>query len=311
MGKQKIILDSDPGHDDAIAIMLAGRSPAVDLLGISVIAGNQTIEKTTINALNVCQYLDLPTKVYQGCSQPIVRRVFQNAADIHGKTGLDGPAFGSLTRKKESEHSVNFIIDMLMASDGDIILVPTGPMTNIAMAMRMEPRIISKIKRIVFMGGSYQNGNVTPAAEFNIISDAEAAYIVCTSGVPLTMVGLDVTRKVLCLPSVVERMSKLNTKAARLFTDLMTFFNKTQKEVFGWEGGPLHDPVTVASIIDPMLLITKHVHIEIDISGGPSQGRTNCDLFNYKKQEPNCDVAVDINVTKFWDIIEQGILNYK
>jgi len=230
MNKQKIILDSDPGHDDAIAIMLAGKSPSIDLLGISVISGNQTIEKTTINALNVCQYLDLPVKVYQGCGQPIVRRLFQNAADIHGKTGLDGPAFTTLTRKKEEKNSVNFIIDTLMSSDGDIMLVPTGPMTNIAMAMRMEPRIIPKIKRIVFMGGSYQNGNVTPAAEFNIISDAEAAYIVCTSGVPLTMVGLDVTRKVLCLPSVVERMSKHTTSAAGLFTDLMKFLIKPRRK---------------------------------------------------------------------------------
>lgn len=310
MTKQKVLLDCDPGHDDAIGIMLAGRSPELELVGISVVAGNQTIEKTAINALNVCQYLGLDdVPVCAGCGQPMVRnRVI--AGDIHGETGLDGPSFAPLTKKLDSRHGVQLIIDTLMESDGDIILVPTGPLTNIAMAMRMEPRIIPKIKRIVLMGGSYQNGNVTPAAEFNIMADGEAAYVVFNSGRPITMVGLDVTRKVLCYPEIVDRMEKLDTPAAHLFADLMRFFNKSQKEVFGWEGGPLHDPVTCASIIDPDLLKTKHVHVSIDIRSAESYGRTNCDMFNYLQLEPNCDVAYDIDVERFWDIIEQGIKNY-
>lgn len=310
MEKRKIILDCDPGHDDAIAIMLAGKSPAIDLLGITVVAGNQTIEKTTQNALNVCQYLGLDIPVYAGCGQPMIRYRQMIADDIHGITGLDGPVFEPLTRKKEEKHGVQYIIDTLMASDGDITLVPTGPMTNIAMAMRMEPRIIPKIREVVFMGGSYQMGNVTPAAEFNIIADADAAHVVFTCGRPLKMVGLDVTRKVLCLPEIVTRMETIGTGPARLFADLMRFFNKSQKEVFGWEGGPLHDPVTVASIIDPTLLTTKPMFAEVDIRSTQSYGRTNCDYFGYAKKEPNCKVSIDINVEKFWDIIEQGIRNY-
>jgi ribosylpyrimidine nucleosidase len=161
------------------------------------------------------------------------------------------------------------------------------------------------------MGGSYQNGNVTPAAEFNIHCDPEAAYVVFTSGVPITMVGLDVTRKVLCYPEIVDRMAKIDNKASHLFVDLMRFFNKTQKEVFGWEGGPTHDPVTCASIIDPELLTTRFCHVSVDIKSEESYGRTNADIFEFfRRGEPNCDVAVDINVERFWDIIEQGIRYY-
>lgn len=311
MEKQKIILDCDPGHDDAIAIMLAGKSPVLELLGVSIVAGNQTLEKTTINGLNVCQYLNLDIPVYAGCGQPMVRDKQMVAGDIHGETGLDGPVFETLTKKLEEKHGVQFIIDTLMESDGDIIMVTTGPMTNLAMAMRMEPRIIPKIKAITLMGGTYQLGNVTPAAEFNIIADADAAHVVFTSGRPITMIGLDVTRKVLCYPAIVERMEAIGTPAAKLFADLMRFFNKSQKEVFGWEGGPLHDPVTIASLIDPDLVTTKDMYTEIDIRGVQSYGRTNCDFFGYSKREPNSRVGVDIDVERFWDIIEQGIRNYE
>lgn len=309
MIRRKIILDCDPGHDDAIAIMLAGKSPAVDLLGITVVTGNQTLEKTVTNTLQVCQHLGVDVPVFAGCGQPMIRdRMI--ADDIHGETGLDGPKFEVLSKKKEEKHGVQFIVDTLMASEGDITLVTTGPMTNVAMAMRMEPRIIPKIQEVVLMGGTYQLGNVTPAAEFNIIADADAAHVVFSCERPITMVGLDVTRKVLCYPEIVERMGKIGTKAAKLFTDLMEFFNHSQKAVFGWEGGPLHDPVTIASIIDPTLLTTKEMHTEIDIRGTQSYGRTNCDFFGYAKKIPNSKVAIDIDVEKFWDLIEQGIRNY-
>lgn len=311
MEKRKIILDCDPGHDDAIAIMLAGKSPYIDLLGITVVAGNQTIEKTVRNALNVCQHLNIDVPVHGGCGQPMIRHRQMIADDIHGKTGLDGPVFEELTRRAEDKHGVNYIIDTLMESDGDITVVTTGPMTNLAMAMRMEPRIISKIQEIVLMGGSMGLGNVTPAAEFNIIADADAASVCFTSGRPITMMGLDVTRKVLCVPQVVERMDKIKNKASQLFVDLMRHFNKSQKEVFGWEGGPLHDPVTIAYLIDPSVVTLKAMNTEIDIRSTSSYGRTNCEFFNYNKKEANSNVAVDIDVEKFWDIIEQGIRNYQ
>ena len=309
MDRTKIILDCDPGHDDAVAIMLAGKSPKIGLLGITVVAGNQTLDNTQRNALNVVQCLGLDVPVYAGCGQPMIREKM-TAGDIHGKTGLDGPVFEPLTRKLEPEHGVNFIIRTLMESNDPITMVTTGPMTNLGMAIRMEPRIVEKIQRIVLMGGAYTNGNVTPAAEFNIIADADAAYVCFTSGRPITMVGLDVTRKALCYPSIVERMDKVGNKASKLFVDLMKHFCKSQKEVFGWEGGPLHDPITVAYLIDPTVLTTKPMHAEIDIRSTQSYGRTNCDYFGYQKKEPNADVAIDIDVEKFWNMIEEGLRLY-
>ncbi len=308
--KRKIILDCDPGHDDAIAIMLAAKNENIDLLGITVVSGNQTIEKTTRNALNVCEYLGLDVPVYEGCGQPMIRNKPSVANDIHGESGLDGPTFAQLTKKKEDKHAVMYMIDTLLNSDGDITVVTTGPMTNLAMAMRLCPNIIPKIKEIVLMGGAYQLGNVTPAAEFNIFTDADAAHVVFTSGRRIVMAGLDVTRKVLCYPSIIERMSKHNNCASKLFVDLMTFFSKTQKEVYGWEGGPLHDPVTIAYLIDPTVLTLKEMYTEIDIRSEQSYGRTNCDYFNYLKKEPNSFVAIDIDVEKFWNIIEKGIEAY-
>ena len=309
MEKTKIILDCDPGHDDAVAVLLAGSSEAVDLLGITVVAGNQTLEKTAKNALRVVQWLGLDVPVYAGCGQPMIREKVI-AGDIHGESGLDGPVFPPLDRDVQPMHAVEYMIRTLLDSDGDITVVTTGPMTNLAMAMRMEPRIVEKIQRIVLMGGSYQNGNVTPAAEFNIFADADAAYVCFTSGRPITMVGLDVTRKVLCYPEIVERMAKVDNKASRLFVDLMGHFCKTQKEIFGWEGGPLHDPVTVAALIDPTLLTTKPMNAQIENRSVQSYGRTNCDFFGYLQLPATADVAIDIDVEKFWDIVEQGIRYY-
>lgn len=177
MEKRKIILDCDPGHDDAIAMMMAAKHPAIELLGITIVAGNQTLDKTLVNGLNVCQKLGIDVPVYAGMPRPIMREQIV-AADIHGESGLDGPVFEPLTKKQEPVHAVSYIIDTLMASDGDITLVPVGPLTNIAVAMRMEPAIVSKIREIVLMGGAYGTGNVTPSAEFNVYADPEAARVV-------------------------------------------------------------------------------------------------------------------------------------
>ena len=183
-------------------------------------------------------------------------------------------------------------------------------MTNLAMAMRLEPKITEKIRRIVLMGGSFTNGNVTPAAEFNILADAEAASVCFRSGRPITMVGLDVTRKALCYPEIVERMGRIGNRASNLFVALMGHFCKTQKQIFGWEGGPLHDPVTIAYLIDPEVLVTKPMNVQIDIRSTQSYGRTNCDYYGYQKLPPTAEVAVDIDVARFWDIVETGLRRY-
>ncbi len=309
MKKRKIILDCDPGHDDAIAMMLVGNNPQFDLLGITVESGNQTLVKTGRNALNLCQYLNLDVPVCLGAETPIIKEV-EVCEVIHGESGLDGFTFPTLTKQFDSRHAVSFMIEEIMKSDELVTVVTTGPMTNLALALRMEPLIISKIEEVVLMGGSYQNGNVTPAAEFNIFCDPEAAHIVFNSPLKVTMVGLDVTRKVKVLPSVVNRMEKIENNASRLFTKLMKVFNENQKKVFGFEGAPLHDPVTIAYLIDPSLLTVKYVNCEIDISHGSSYGRTNCDTFDYLHLEKNTYVAMDIDVDKFWDIIEAAIARY-
>lgn len=310
MAVQKILYDCDPGHDDAVALMLAAGSPELELLGITIVAGNQTLDNTGRNACHVLQWLgreEVP--VYTGCERPMVRdRV--TAGDIHGETGLDGPVFPPLRKRPEPEHAVRFLVRTLMNSQEDITVVTSGPMTNLAMALRMEPAAAEKIRRIVLMGGSYTNGNVTPAAEFNILADPEAAHVCFTAGRPVTMIGLDVTRKVLCYPEIVERMARADTCASRLFVDLMGHFCRTQKEVFGWEGGPLHDPVTIASLLDPALVVTKPMNVRIDLSHGESYGRTNCDAFGYLGLPATADVAVDIDVPRFWDIIETGLRRY-
>ena len=307
MDRQKIILDCDPGHDDAVAIMLAAGAPSLELLGLTVESGNQTLEKTVRNACRVLQWIgreDIP--VYAGCDRPMVREKL-TAGDIHGESGLDGPVFPPLRKQPETGHAVAFLIRTLLASGGDVTVVTTGPMTNLAMALRLEPRIAEKIRRIVLMGGSFTNGNVSPAAEFNILADPEAAQVCFTAGRPVTMVGLDVTRRVLCTPAIVGCMARLDTPASRLFVDLMGHFCKTQKAVFGWEGGPLHDPVTIAWLIDPAVLRTQPMNAQIDLSRGPSYGRTNCDAYDYLGLPHTADVAVEIDAARFWDIVEDGL----
>ena len=307
--KRNIILDCDPGHDDAVAILLAGNNPKLNLLGISVVAGNQTIEKTATNALNVASYLGINVPVAIGCEFPMVReRVI--CASIHGESGLDGFSFPKPKETFDKRHGVQLIIDSVINND-DVTIVATGPLTNVAMAIKMEPRLLKKTKEIVLMGGSVDHGNTSPAAEFNIMCDPEAAHVVFSSGIPVKMVGLNVTRKVLVTDEVVNRMVKINNKASKMFVDLMKVFNENQRKTFGVIAGPLHDPATIAYLIDEDVIKFQKMNVEIDISHGSSYGRTNCDVFDYLHAPHNAYVAIDIDVNKYWDIIEEGIRSYK
>ena len=305
---RNIILDCDPGHDDAVAILLAGSNKNINLLGISVVAGNQTIEKTARNAMNVATYLGIDVPVAIGCEYPMVRERVICAA-IHGESGLDGFDFPKYDKQFDKRHGVQLIIDSVLNND-DVTIVATGPLTNVAMALRMEPRLKEKVREIVLMGGSVDHGNTSPAAEFNIMCDPEATYVVFHSGIKVKMIGLNVTRKVLVTDEVVERMEKINNSASKMFVDLMKVFNENQRKTFGVEAGPLHDPATIASIIDDKLIDFQLMNVEIDISHGSSYGRTNCDVFDYLHAPKNAYVAMDIDVNKYWDIIEEGIKNY-
>ncbi|AMO82380.1 ribosylpyrimidine nucleosidase [Obesumbacterium proteus] len=309
MKKRKIILDCDPGHDDAIAIMLAARHPAIDLLGITIVAGNQTLNKTLVNGLNVCQKLDINVPIHAGMPKPIMRE--QIVADnIHGESGLDGPIFAPLVRKAESKHAIQYIIDTLMNSDGDITLVPVGPLTNIAVAMRMQPAILPKIREIVLMGGAYGTGNFTPSAEFNIYADPEAAHVVFTSGVPLVMMGLDLTNQTTCTADVISRMKKVGGPAGELFSDIMSFTLKTQYENYGLAGGPVHDATCIGYLINPDAFKMQDMYVEIDVNNGPCYGRTVCDELGVTGKQPNTKVGMTIDTKWFWDLVEECVRMY-
>ena len=312
MEKQKIILDCDPGHDDAIAIMVAGGCPDIEILGITITHGNNYLRNVTRNALNICQWLELDVPVYVGCEVPLVR-------DLVIPPGVTDPTgmrsnfpFPPLTKKAEEKGAVDFIIETIQKYPGEVTLIPTGPMSNIGLAMRKEPAIIPLIKQIYFMGGAREHGNVNGAAEFNIWADPEAASIVINSGVPLVMMGLDVTRKALCLPEVIERIGKLNNRASKLFVELMTVFSEGQKRMYGWLGAPVHDATCVAYLIDPSFMETKDMLVEVDLSHGPSYGRTNCDgFFILGDSTSNVKVCTDLNPNGFWEIVEKSLKNYK
>lgn len=307
--KMDVILDCDPGHDDAIAIMLAGKAPAINLLGISTASGNQSIEKTTHNALCLCQYLNIDVPVAAGSPRPLVKEPMY-CPQIHGESGLDGFTFPPLTKTVDPRAGADLIIDLCL-SHHDVILVPTGPLTNIAIALTKKPEIKAHIKEIMLMGGSIGFGNVTPAGEFNIVVDPEAADIVFNCGLPVYMNGLDVTRKVLVLSAIIERMEKIHNKASDLFAALMKQYNINQKKTFAWsEGGPLHDPVTIVSLLDPLVVTYHFMNVVIDVSKGPSYGRTNCDQFGYLHQKPNAFVATDIDVERYWSTIEKVMRLY-
>jgi ribosylpyrimidine nucleosidase len=305
--KVKVILDCDVGHDDAIALMLAAGNPDIDLLGICSVAGNQTLPKVLRNTLNVVQHLGLDIPVYAGMDRPMVREQIV-AADIHGETGLDGPVFGELKIKEQPEHAVNYIINTLMNSEEKITLVPVGPLSDIGMAMRLQPKIIDKIERIVLMGGAYALGNESPSAEFNILVDPEAAHVVFSSGVPIVMMGLDLTNQALADMSIIERMEKLGNKAGKLFGDMMRFTFQTQRK-YGLEAGPVHDVTAMAYVTRPDIFETKPAYVEVCLDKGICYGRTVCDFHGVTKKQPNALVGMGLNLEEFWKFVEENIKN--
>lgn len=298
-----MILDCDTGHDDAIALMLASRHPDIELLGVTVVAGNQTLDKTLPNTLNVCDHLGLDVPVYGGMPLPLVRKQ-RVAGEVHGKSGLDGPVFGPRKKEAEKENAVFYLIKTLMESDGDITIVPVGPLTNIAVALRMEPKIISKIKEIVLMGGAYGLGNLSPAAEFNFLADPEAAHVVFTSGVKITMMGLDLTNQTIATMDIIERMEAIGNKAGKLFGDIMRYTFKSQA-INGLEAGPVHDVTAVMYLVHPEFFQVQPAFVEIDIEHGPSYGRSVCDMIGVLNKEANADVGIGVDLVPFWNEVER------
>ena len=307
---KKIIMDCDPGHDDAMALILAVGNPAIDLVGVTTVGGNQSLDKVTYNARSVLEMVgvtDIP--VHAGCGQPLVRPL-SVAAYVHGETGLDGVELPEPSRPLEPGHAVNWIIDTIMNSKPQTItLVPTGPLTNIAMAVRMEPRIVERVKEVVLMGGGYHVGNATPVAEFNVKTDPEAAHIVFEQDWPLTMVGLDLTHQALCTPEAQDRINAIGTPLAAFASGLMDFFRKAYQDSEDFINPPVHDPCTVAYLIDPTVFTTRRCHLDVELRGSLTAGMTVADLRGLEPSSEDChtQVAVKLDFDKFWSLIVEAI----
>ena len=293
-----ILLDCDPGHDDAIALLLALASPELELLGVTTVAGNQTLEKTTANAIRVLDFIgrdDIP--VAAGAEAPLVRPPFV-AAYVHGETGLDGPDLPPPQRKPLREHAADFLAGQIRARGGAVTLVPTGPLTNVALLLALHPD--ARPQRIVLMGGAIAEGNVTPAAEFNIWADPEAAARVFASGIDVTMIGLDVTHKALFTPSHAQRLEGRTGEVVRA---LLEFYGEFHRRQYGWDGSPIHDAVAVAHVARPELVDTVERGVEVDTGPELSRGRTYVDLWRRAGWEPNAHVAVSIDADGFLDLL--------
>ena len=297
----EIILDCDPGHDDAIALLLSLASPEVRLLGVTTVAGNQTLEKTTANAIRVLDQMgrrDIP--VAAGATRPLVREQ-RGAAQVHGETGLDGPNLPPPSRAPETGHAIDWIANCSASNPRPVTLVATGPLTNVALFLARYPELADRLQRIVMMGGAIAEGNATPAAEFNIWVDPEAAHRVFSSGLELTMVGLDVTHQALMTPAHADALATAGI-AGRLVADLYRFYARYHIERYGWPGAPLHDAVAMAYVIDPTLLETTECGVVIDTGPEPSRGRTHVDL-RRAAWKPNCHVATGIDAERFLELV--------
>ena len=313
LGANNIILDCDPGHDDALAILLALSSPKeINCLGITTSAGNVPIELTTKNALRVLALIkNNNIEVYKGCPKPLIGELV-TAENVHGESGLDTGSGTSLPEpisNYEDKHAVNFILDTLKESPiNEITLVATGPLTNLAAAFSIDPKTFRRAKRIVLMGGAgFEPGNITPAAEFNIYVDPFAAKSIFESGLEIFMFGLDVTHKMIITSPRLSAIKNSSSLVGPVVADLLAFFNVYDTKKYGWDGAPLHDPCTIAWLISPDIFKVKKMSVEIETNNGPAYGRTIADWFNVTSKKKNINVAVNGNSDRFFELITERL----
>ena len=298
-----IVLDCDPGHDDAVAMLLAAASPAVDLRAITTVAGNGTLDKVTLNARRVCTLAgirDVP--IAAGADRPL-RRELETAAHVHGESALDGPALPDPDVPLDPRPADEVIADVVARAEEPVTLVAIGPLTNVAIALDRHPDLRANVREIVVMGGSTGRGNHAPYAEFNIYVDPEAAARVFESGVPLRMVGLNLTHQALATPDVVERLLALDTELARVTAGWMTFFGSTYEDLWGLPGPPVHDACAVALTVDPTLMRSVDAFVAIETEGRWTRGATVVDLHGRLGHAPNARVAMELDAARFWDLV--------
>ena len=301
-----ILIDCDPGHDDAIALLLALASPEVELLGVTSVAGNQTLEKTTANAIRVLEFAGHPdVPVAAGADRPFVREQFV-AAEVHGETGLDGPDLPPPQSDPVEQHAVDFLAEKIRASERPVTLIPIGPLTNVALLLALHPD--ARPERIVLMGGAIAEGNVTPAAEFNIWCDPEAAARVFASGIDVTMIGLDVTHKALFTQAHIGRLAG---RVGEMVTELLRFYGTFHRTIYDFDGSPIHDALTVAHVLDRDLVGTLKRNVEIDTESELCRGRTVVDLWKRTGRDPNANVGVRVDADGFLELLIERINSFE
>ena len=305
---RRIILDCDPGHDDAIALLLAHGNPEIELAAVTTVAGNADIENVTRNALAIARIAGITGVPFaQGAARPLVRGV-EFAPDIHGSSGLDGPVLPEPQLELDPRGAVQLIIDTVMASEpGEITLVPTGALTNIALAARIEPRIVPRVREVVLMGGGVHVGNWNATSEFNIVIDPEAAHIVFNETWPVTMVGLDLTHQALATDEIEAEIKALGTDLADFVVALFGAFRKNYQDAQGFEHPPVHDPCAVAYLIDPSVVSVRKVPVDIELTGTLTLGMTVADFRDPAPEDCHTQVAVDLDHRKFWDLVIDAI----
>ncbi len=307
--KKPIIMDCDPGHDDAIALLMALANERLEVRAVTTVGGNQTSAKTLINAMKVLSFAGIHhVPVAAGASKPLVRDL-EIAPEVHGDSGLDGPELPEPAFSASPLSALELMEKVISESQVPITLVPTGPLTNIARLLIAAPHLKQKIERISLMGGSAVGGNWTPAAEFNIMVDPEAAEIVFESGIPITMCGLDVTHKAQIFNSEIEEIRQQGGKVAVMVAELLDFFAKFHQEM-GFEGSPLHDPCAVAWLIKPELFISQNLHVDIETCGEYTDGATVVDIHGITGKEKQVDVVFDIDREGFIQLLKDSLQCY-
>lgn len=308
MVPRPLIIDCDPGQDDAIALLLALASPeALQVLGVTTVAGNVPLPLTQTNARKVCELAGCPQiPVYAGCARPLLRPLV-TAEYVHGPTGLDGVDLPDPQMPLQAQHGVDFLIETLMGSPQPLTVVALGPLTNLGVAIVKAPQILSQIEQVVLMGGSTTEGNVTPAAEFNIYVDPHAAHIVFSAGVPVVMLGLNLTHQVITTPERLERLRQQHTPVTRTAADLLQFYGRYDIERYGMPGGPLHDPCVIAYLLQPDLFASRRCPVQIEISSPLTLGQTVVDRWGATADQPQVTVVETVDVEGFYQLLTERL----
>ena len=306
---RRVIIDTDPGQDDAVALLAALASPELEILAITSVAGNVPLDLTTRNCLALVELAGRPEiPVYRGSVRPMVKELV-TAEYVHGPTGLDGADLSEPVLEAGQGHAVDRIVELLMASDdGDVTICTLGPLTNIGLAIVREPRIVPKVAELVMMGGGFfEGGNTTPAAEFNVFVDPHAADVVLSSGIPIVMMPLDVTHKAFTNPERIQRFADLGSPAGASVAGMLDFYDRYDMEKFGSRGAPLHDPTVIAYLLEPGLLSGKNVHVAVETSSALTEGMTVMDWWGVTDNPPNALVMSEIDADGFFDLLVDRI----